>query len=138
MDIHESMDCVSANGFFRTYFVCFSAKQANRTKNEYQKSKMIKLHSSRGFSVVFILCLCLGSLVISSMSGVAGLSVQDVSGGDFTNFTLLDTDESDEEFLIELNADPAITSLFLSKSSSLSLDFEAPDLSPAPPPPNHS
>lgn len=99
---------------------------------------MIKLRSFRDFSVAFILCLCLGSLVISSMFGIVCSSVQEIFGDDLTNYTLLDTDESDEEFLIEINVDPAITGLCLSKSSPMSLDFESADISPTPPPPNHS
>jgi hypothetical protein len=92
---------------------------------------MAKLRNNHSFSVILILCLCLGGIFTVSINQAVGMSVLEIFEAD------LDQIEFEEDLFILSPFASTLAGWDLSKSESMNLDFRSACLSPASPPPKH-
>ena len=98
---------------------------------------MINLRNSRISLATLILCLCLGSLVVSSFVQVSS-SATEISGIDTENYNLFDYAEFDDDFFVITIVGVAIAELNFSKSRPMNLDSQSTLSPPVFPPPKPS
>ena len=96
---------------------------------------MTTQHDSRISWVALILCVCLGSLVISPPLLMIGTSGPNIYMIDLENSSGFDESEFDDDFSAPPVAYPSIACFVFSRFSSVSLNFQSPFLSPVSPPP---
>ncbi len=99
---------------------------------------MSKQRSSPTSLTILIICLCLGSLVIPPMFNIMGLSMTDISGIDFENYSQFDQADLDDDISIGTTVSATIDGLVYLKSRVLNLDNPTSCFSPEPPPPEQS
>jgi hypothetical protein len=98
---------------------------------------MINQHKSRISIVTLIICLCLGSVVISQFNQINPF-VPEIFGIEAENFDLFDHTEFDDDLFVILIVGAKITKSNYSKSRTANLGYLSAFLSPVSPPPKHS
>lgn len=96
---------------------------------------MIKQHDSRISWVTLILCLCLGSLVVSPLLFIVSTSAPGICGMDLENSSGFGESEFDDDFFVPPATDLTIAGFVFSRFGSKNLDFQSALLLPDSPPP---
>ena len=98
-------------------------------------SSMTKWHDSPIPWVALILCLCLGSLVVSPLLWVVGTSTPIIEGIDLENSSGVDPLETEDDFFLLPAMALTIAGFIFSKFTAINLDFQPAYLPPILPPP---
>lgn len=98
---------------------------------------MINKQKSRISIVTLIICLCLGSLVISQFNQINPF-VPEIFGIEAENFDLFDHTEFDDDLFVILIVGTKFTRANYSKSRTANLGYLSASLTPVSPPPKHS